>query len=226
MHTLLLLTAVLSSMPPALDAPVTARLEVRSALTLPGSQRGALRLLDTDSDEGEDTPSIVGRVAAEYLAGVGTSFVLTLLNSQLLIDLPGGVLLSVMIASLVLGPAVVVPLTGRALDGRGSVNAALLGSLLGAVGPLLLGVVTSLGCNDPLTLSRVNQCEANIVPVAIFMLLLPSAGAALGYELSAPKPWLSRGHASGTSTPAPRFVPVLAPARYGVGGTVGIVGRL
>ncbi|MFP2905783.1 hypothetical protein ACLESD_12145 [Pyxidicoccus sp. 3LFB2] len=225
MHTLFLLSAVLFSLPPASDAPMTARLEALPALTLPDSQHGALHLLETKPSDENNTQNTGSRVLVELLAGVGTTTAISAAIYLLLSEYPRPQLLVASGLLLMLGPGVAVTLAGKAMDGRGSPGYALLGSTIGFVTQMLFVTVEALNCGSSGS-NPLSQCRPRLIPLAIVAGLLPAAGATLAYETSAPGPWLSQGHASSIAPPAPRFVPVLTLAEQGLGGTVGIAGSL
>ncbi|NMO13514.1 hypothetical protein HPC49_09790 [Pyxidicoccus fallax] len=228
MHTLLLLSAVLFSLPPAADAPIPARLEALPALTLPDSQRGTLHLLDTKSFDEDYTQNTGSRVVFELLAGIGTSTAISAASYLVLTEYPRFELMVTSLLLLAVGPGLAVSLTGEAMDGRGSHNYAMLGSVMGFMAPALLGTVLVLGCEShgSTPFNELSQCSPLLIPLALAIGLLPAVGATLAYETSAPRSWLSQGHASGSAPPAPRFVPVLTLTGRGLGGTVGIAGSL
>jgi hypothetical protein len=220
-HTLFLLTTVLAAQPLSLQVSAPAHLEPVASLTLPSSQSGKLHLLDSGLNEERADDGMTARVIVESVVGLGVGAAGGILGSLALSDSPSLVETMVPLSLLLLGSSLGVTLTGWAMDGRGRFGYALLGSVLGFVAPMLAGLLLAKGC-DPDTLTN---CGA-LVPMAIGILLLPPIGATIGYELSAPTPWLSLGYASRTPPPEPRVVPVVTLARQGLGITLGLAGRL
>jgi hypothetical protein len=222
-HTLYLLTAVLASQPLELQVSAPAHLEQVASLALPGSQSGKLYLLDPKLNEKSGDDGTATRVIVECVVGLGLGGAGVIVGSLALSDSPSLEELVVPLSLMVLGSSMGVKLAGWAMDGRGRLGYAVLGSLIGLVVPMLAGtgLLLAEGC-DPDTLT---SCSA-LVPMVIGMLLLPPVGATIGYELSAPTPWLSLGYASSAPPPAPRLVPVLTLARQGLGVTLGLAGRL
>jgi hypothetical protein len=222
-QTLFLLAAVVVSQPLSLHLSAPAHLEPVASLTLPGSQSGKLYLLEPGLKERRDDDGTTARVIVECAVGFGGEAVGVIVGSLAFSDSPKLEEAIVPLSLLVLGSSLGVSLTGWAMDGRGQFGYALLGSVIGLVVPMLagLGLLLAEGCNpDTLT-----NCGA-LVPMAIGMLLLPPVGATIGYELSAPTPWLSLGYASRPPPPEPRVVPVVTLAREGLGITLGLAGRL
>jgi hypothetical protein len=222
-QTLFLLTAVVVSQPLSLQVSAPAHLKPVASLTLPGSQSGKTYLLEPGLNEKRGDEGKTTRVIVECVVGFGLEGAGLILGSLALSDSPSLQEAVVPLGLMVLGSSLGVTLTGWAMDGRGQFGYALLGSILGLAVPMLagLGLLLAEGCN-PDTLSN---CSA-MVPMVIGMLLLPPVGATIGYELSAPTPWLSLGYASRTPPPQPRVVPVVALTRQGLGVTLGLAGRL
>jgi hypothetical protein len=194
------------------------------ALTPLASQRGTLHLLETPPRDEDDEVGTAGRVIIESLVGIGVGGGSAALGALMVADRldpskvdPEWYLVPALFY--VLGSSVGVMLTGQEMAGRGSHGYTLLGGVLGFAvpGAISAGLIAVKGCYL--------LCGFEW-PLAIGAIVLPVVGAILGYELSAPAPWLSLGQASSTPPPAPRLVPVLAPARQGLGLTVGLAGRL
>jgi hypothetical protein len=160
------------------------------------------------------------RIFLEFLAGAGLGILgggLTGLALGSNIESPASLVIPISI--LLLGSGVGVALVGAMMDGRGSFGYAMLGSLIGSVAPLAIGMglIQLVGCAGRFG----NGCVKPIVVSLLGLLVLPSVGAIVGYELSAPKSWLLLARAPG-ELPAPRHVvPVLTLAGQGLGGTVG-----
>lgn len=224
MHTPFLLTAVLSTLGPPLDAPVSARLEAGAALTPSICRHEASYLLDTQFPDDDEEGSRVGRVFAEYLVGLGTGATALALGGLAFSEAPPIVWGAATLSMQALGTSVGVAFMGSAMEGRGGFGYTLLGSILGIAIPLAGGTALMLAEDCQLS-DDFDGCSA-MGPTVAGLLLLPAVGATLGYELSSPTPWLSLASSRGTPAPAPRVVPVLAPARQGLGGTIGIAGRL
>lgn len=221
MHSLLVLT-VLSSLSLSGEASTHARLELGTSLTLPGSQRAERHLLDSRIHDSSSDGGSTTRVFVEFLGGLAGEFVGFI---------PGALLLAsnstLWAAGAALGLGIVtnsagVSLAGGLMDGRGRYGFALLGSFLGMALPFAAGMALLLGqgCNPDTN----TNCGA-FVPMIIGMLVLPSVGATIGYELSAPTPWLSL-EASRDPAPTPRLTPMVTVARQGLGITFGLVGSL
>ncbi|KFE67305.1 hypothetical protein DB31_8745 [Hyalangium minutum] len=227
MYTLCVLTVALASLSPGGEASILPRLDGVSSLALPGSQRGKSYLLDTDMDstihDGSGEGGSAGRILIESLAGLGGGVVGMAVGSLALSESPTFGQLAVPLSLDVLATSLGVAVTGWAMDGRGRLGFTLLGSILGLVVPLVAGsaLVGLEGCE----ISETWSCTSGVFAVA-GILFLPTVGATLGYELSAPEPWLSHGYASSAPSSPPRFVPVLTLARQGLGATIGIAGRL
>jgi hypothetical protein len=222
-HTLFLLTAVLASQPLELQVSTPTRLEQVAPLALPASQSGKRHLLNTRLNEKGEDDGTTTRVIVESAAGLGLGGVGLIVGSLALSDSPKLEETVIPMSLLVLGSSMGVTFIGSALDGRGRFGFALLGSIIGFVVPFAAGtgLLVAAGCNpDTLT-----NC-GGLVPMVIGVLLLPSVGATIGYELSAPTPWLSLGYASSAPPPAPRLVPVVTLARQGLGVTLGLAGSL
>ncbi len=227
MHALVLLTAVLASLPPTGEAPTSTRHDVGPSLMLPDSPRGRdLHLLDEDLDtyihDGGGEESAAGRIVVESLVGFASGAVGSAIGSLAFLVSPstmGPGHLALPLSLQVLGTSLGVSFTGRAMEGRGSFGFTLLGSFLGLVVPLAGGTALMLAedCRS------ITKCSA-FVPTVIGMVVLPTVGATLAFELSTPKPWLSQGSASRAPRAAPRVVPVMALATEGVGGTLGLAG--
>jgi hypothetical protein len=221
MHSLLVLT-VLSSLSLTGEAPTRARLELGSSLTLPGSQRAERHLLDSRIHDTMGDESSTSRVFVEFLGG---------LAGEVIGAVPGALLLTssstlwaagATVGFMIVANSAGVSIAGWSMDGRGRYGFALLGSLLGMVVPVVGGLVLLLGqgCNP----DTHTNC-GGLVPMVIGMLVLPSVGATIGYELSEPTPWLSL-EASRAPTSAPRIAPVVTLARQGLGITFGLAGSL
>ncbi|HEX8703396.1 MAG TPA: hypothetical protein VF815_31460 [Myxococcaceae bacterium] len=213
------MAAVLTSHPLALEASVPAHLGGGAALLSPPSRETKLHLLDTRFTGQSEDHGRFTRYLAEYLGGLGIGLVgvvagvVALPTPWKLTDAPLPMALGVV------GSSMGVTLAGWALDGRGSFVFALLGSVIGLAAPFLAGagILMASGCD----LQAYRNCGA-VEPMIVGMLLLTPLGGIVGYELSAPTPWLDEDYASRTPGPVPRFAPVLTLARQGVGGTLGI----
>jgi hypothetical protein len=228
MHTLLLLTVVLSSLAPNQDASIPSRLELRPPLTMPSSQRGELHLLDSNILEESDEDSSPAPIVIEFLAGLGGPVVTDVL---VLLQVPFDALplwgaLVAVAAPALLGPGLGVYVAGRGLDRSGHLVPALLGGVIGLlVAAIGMAAVSVASCDFNIDASGKPNGSC-FVPAVISTTVLSSVGATLGYELSAPTPWLSIDYASRAPSPTPRFVPVLALTRQGLGATLGIAGTL
>jgi len=222
MHTLLLLSAVLSTVSPALEARTPARLDEGPSLTLPGSQRRDLYLLETRFKEEGDEEGGAGHVIVELLLGVVGQVAGLALGLPVLSDDSPIALLAVPCLLGVLGSSAGVTFGGWALDVRGRFGSALLGGLIALAVPTLVGV-TMLMATD--CRSSVTFCGV-LMPLSVGLAFLPPIGATIGYELSEPTPWLSIEYASRASPSAPRIFPMLAMTRQGLGITFGIAGSL
>lgn len=218
MHTLLVLTAVLSSLPAA-ETPVT----LRDATVAPARHK-SLHLMDPHSYAPEDADVVVGRVATEALVGAALGVGGTVFGGAL-VDFKIESLASVIppVAFLVMGSAVGVSLSGVLMDGRGNFGFALLGSVIGFTAPLLMGSV--ILASNQCSVSSASRCGA-AAPIAISMLLLPTVGAIIGYEASSPRTVKSSRNRWNPVSPSPRVFPTLAPARQGLGATLGLTGTL
>lgn len=209
MHTLFLVTALLAAHPPE--------------WTLPGSQSGQRRLLEANPNKGNEDEGKTLRVIIEFGGGIALGMGGALFGNLALTDASSSGQGVIPMAFLVLGSGVGVTLAGWAMDGRGKLGPALLGSIVGFAIPMLMGMAMLAGqdCRP----EALSSCSG-LMPIVIGVIALPSLGATIGYELSAPTPWLSLEHAPRASPASPRIVPVLAPARQGVGLTLGFAGRL
>jgi hypothetical protein len=221
MHSLLVLT-VLSSLSLAGEAPTRARLELGSSLTLPGSQRAERHLLDSRIQDMSGEESSTSRIFVEFLGGLAGEVIGAVPGALLLANNSSLGAAGVAMGLIVLTGSAGVSIAGWSMDGRGGYGFALLGSFLGMAAPVAGGLVLLLGqgCN----VDTNTNCGA-LVPMVIGMLLLPSVGATIGYELSAPAPWLSL-EASRAPAPGPRVAPVVTLARQGLGITFGLAGSL
>jgi hypothetical protein len=237
MHTLIILTTVLSSLsleptPASLKAPVPRAVSLPSPLrgtsstTLPALQNPGLHLMDPLGNE-QGNGEAANRLFLEFLAGSGIGILGAGLAGLALgsnIESPAS--LAIPSSVLLLGSGVGVALVGAVMDGRGKFGYALLGSLVGSVAVLLVGVgmLQFGGCAGNFSAS----CSS-MQPIAfslLGLLVVPSAGAMVAYELSLPKSWLLLSRAPG-ELPAPRgVVPVFALATQGLGATVGLAGTL
>ncbi|HYH96678.1 hypothetical protein [Hyalangium sp.] len=189
----------------------------------PDSREASFHLLAT-TPYGESVDHGIGtRLYIEYLSGLGIGLVGVVVGMVAISDYPTLKEAALPAALGIVGSAMGVTFAGWALDGRGRAGFALLGSLIGFGAPLLVGTgfLLASGCDT----QAIWDCGA-VGPMVVGMLILTPLVATTAYELSAPKPWLSEDYASRSPRPAPRFVPVLTLARQGVGGTLGIAGRL
>jgi hypothetical protein len=248
MHALIVLTAVLSTLA-AEPAPTAAPLamEPSAAASAPAAAAAAppepapappeatsagpadtLQLAQAARDRQRAEQESGGRVLLESLAGLGLSVGgLTLYgaNGGLTASGPEAVLIPMSI--LTLGSGMGVSLAGWMFNRGGNPGLAILGGALGVVVPLTLGWAAVMGgaCGR----APLNQCQT-VQTVGIGMLVLPTIGAIIGYELSAPKTQATvapaAAHASDRWWDARQIVPVLAPTREGVGAMVGIAGTL
>ncbi len=181
-----------------------------------GHPREAARLQDPDT--------FAGRIVVESLTGAALGIGGMVFGSALVdfkFDSPSALISPMMF--LVVGSAVGVSLSGTLMDGQGHFGYTLLGSAIGFVAPLVVGSI--LLANSQCAAASASRCEA-ITPVAISMLLLPTAGAIIAYEASSPRRVKSPGNKQSPRSPAPRVFPALAPARQGLGATLGIAGTL
>jgi hypothetical protein len=176
---------------------------------------------------GKDPSSdrVVDRIFLEFLGGAGLGALgggLTGWAMGSTLESPTSLLLPISV--LLLGNGVGVTLVGTLMEGRGRFGYAMLGSILGSVVPLALGIgmmqfVNNMG-------QCFGHCAQPVIVSLLGLLVLPAVGAIVGYELSAPKSWLLLAHAL-ESRPAPRqVVPVLSLAGQGLGGTVGLAWAL
>jgi hypothetical protein len=237
MHTLIILTAVVSSLPPEL-APADPRAPLSLQVFILSPQRASpsttlqvqkgprfhpLKTLghDTNNDK------VADRVFLEFLAGAGLGTLgggLTGWAMGSSIESPTSLVIPISV--LLLGNGVGVALAGTLLDGRGRFAYAMLGSIIGSVVPIAIGIRLMQLAGNVADRCFGNGCAKPVVLSLLGLLVLPAVGAIVGYELSAPKSWLLLAHAPG-NPPAPRQVaPVLTLARQGLGGTVGLAWRL
>lgn len=236
MPTLVLLTAILSSLSPELTLSTPSPLRVTPSRTLSAARDPVLHLMDSrdsafhvmgvmDSEQGTDLDA--NRIFFEFLAGTGVGLVgggLTAITMGSKLESPTSLMLPISV--LLLGSSAGVTLVGAMMNGRGRFGYALLGSTISCVAPLILGIgmIHFSGCAG-----TPGEGCGEIKPVVLSLLWLfvvPSVGAMVGYELSAPKSWLSLARAP-DETPAPRQItPVLALASQGLGATIGLAGTL
>jgi hypothetical protein len=223
MHMLFLVTAVLASHPLALEASVPAHPEGGASLRGSRSQEAKFHLLATRFDGESADNGRFTRYLAESLGGFGVGMVAGLAASGGLSPYPTLKETALPFALWVVGNGVGVKLAGWALDGRGRLSFALLGSIMGFAAPALVGTgfLLATGCDT----RAIWDCGA-MGPMFVGALVLTPLGAVVAYELSAPTPWLSEDYELRSPRPAPRFVPVLTLTRQGVGGTLGIAGRM
>jgi hypothetical protein len=206
MHTLFVLTLVTASLSP------------------PVLHESRFHLLETMGND-QSNDEAANRIFLEFLAGSGMGVLaggLTGLSLGSSIESP--VSLAIPILSLLLGSSVGVSLVGARLEGRGRFGYALLGSIIGFVAPLVIGIglLQFGGCAGNFS----NRCAQPIVVSLLGLLVLPSVGAMVGYELSAPKSWLLLARAPEELSPPRRVIPVLTLATQGLGVTVGLAGTL
>lgn len=210
MHMLFVLSAVMASHPLSLEASVPSSQEAKFHLLT--------RLPDWESvDHGSGT-----RYFSEYLGGLGFGLVGIVGGMVSISDYPTLKEAALPTVLGIAGSTVGVMFAGWALDGRGRSVFALWGSLMGFAAPVLVGAPFALATCDA---HAIWDCGA-MAAMFVGALFLTPLGATVAYELSAPTPWLEEDYASRSPRPAPRFVPVLTLARQGVGGTLGIAGRL
>ncbi|MFL5344675.1 MAG: hypothetical protein ACJ8AT_07770 [Hyalangium sp.] len=226
MPTLVLLTAILSSLSPESARSSPFQLRVAPSMTLPAPRDPAFHLTDTMGNE-QINDETANRIFLEFLAGTAVGLLgggLTALALGSKLESPTSLVIPVSV--LLLGGSTGVTLVGSMMNGRGRFGYALLGSTISCVAPLILGIgmIHFSGCAG----SSGNGC-GEIKPVVaslLWLFVVPSVGAMVGYELSAPKSWLLLARAP-EETPAPRqFAPVLSLASQGLGATVGLAGTL
>lgn len=219
MHTILLVTAVVTSLlsdpAPAISAPPQ-RVSYREAEL----DMHRLHLLEPVSPE-QGSDEAANRIILEFLAGAG----LGVLGGGVTAWAVGAEMRSipsmlVPLSLLALGSGVGVSLVGRGMEGRGRAAYAIIGGFLGAAAPvgIALGVLQLVGCVD----RYVNVCAEPIVVGMLGFLVFPVVGAIVGYELSAPKSWLLLAGPPRGTPAVGQVVPVVALARQGSGGTVGL----
>jgi hypothetical protein len=123
---------------------------------------------------------------------------------------------------LLLGSSAGAAIVGEVLDGHGSLGAAMVGSAIGFAVPLIIGtgIVAANGCSSP----SVDRCPG-LKPLAISLLMLPTIGAIIGYEISTPRP-VNPSRRTPGSHQRSRIIPTLAPAQQGLGATLGLAGTL
>jgi hypothetical protein len=222
MPTLIVLTAILSSL--SLDlTPASSRAPTSLELSSPAQQFHSVDMMD--SEQGND--ETVNRIFFEFLAGSGVGLLgggLTALSLGSKLESPRSLLIPASV--LLLGSSTGVTLVGAMMNGRGRFGYALLGSSISCVAPLILGIgmIHFSGCAG----GSGNDC-GEIKPVVVslvWLFVVPTVGALVGYELSAPKSWLLLARAP-EETPTPhRVVPVLSLAGRGLGATVGFAATL
>jgi hypothetical protein len=235
LHTLITLTVVISSISqePTAASRNAPRYESVSTLAslsvLPSTERPTLRAPGfhvpgpVSTEEGNDEE--LNRIFLEFLAGSGGGILGWELSRLALgSDLKPPASLVIPMSTLVLGSGVGAGLVGITMDGRGGFGYALLGSVIGSSAPLIAGIAMLQfgGCGDNLTQS----CYSMLAKSLIGLLVMPAVGAIVGYELSMPKSWLLLNRAPWGLAALRYVVPVLAPARQGLGATVGLAGTL
>lgn len=234
MHALLVLSAVLCSLPavampdPVQDAVAPgvfkpSFLRLRPSLSQPVFLDETGHLLETESPQPGRSHSRGGRILLEGLMGVGLGIGSTALGALLTADYKPPLSLLLPISFLLMGSSLGVATAGSLLDGQGSFGATVLGSALGFAAPLVVGtgILAGSGCFD----SSIGTC-AGVKPLALSLLVLPTIGAIIGYEISAPGLAEPSRRAPGRHRPPPRLVPTLIPAQQGMGATLGLAGTL
>jgi hypothetical protein len=236
MHTLIILTAVVSSLPlepaPAFaSAPLSLQVfipsQVRGApsTALPALKAPRFHPLETLAND-QNSDRTADRIFVEFLAGAGLGILgggLTGWAMGSTIESPTSLVIPISV--LLLGNGVGVALVGTLMEGRGKFQYAMLGSIIGSVVPLVSGIGLIQVVGKAVNCFG-NGCAKPIVVSLLGLLVLPAVGAIVGYELSTPKSWLLLARAPG-KPPAPRqVVPVLTLASRGLGGTVGFAWTL
>ena len=232
MHTLLVLSAVLCSLPavampeprgaaaPGVFSPSQLELKLFPAQPASFEQAGPLRGVRYPQQGSID--GRVGRILLQGLAGAGLGIGGTALGSLLAADYEPPLSVILPMSLLWMGSGAGVAIVGEVLDGHGSLGAAVVGSAIGFAVPLIIGtgIVAANGCSSP----SVKSCPG-LKPLAISLLVLPTIGAIIGYEISTPRPANPSRRTPGSHQPS-RLIPTLAPAQQGLGATLGLAGTL